>query len=108
MSKEVRKGNQVNGNEKVPFITKFFFGFGDVYGGGVFNIINFFYAIFLTDVVKIPPVYASTIFFVGKIWDAITDPIMGYISDRTKSRWGRRRPYFLFGVPFIFLSLIHI
>jgi oligogalacturonide transporter len=108
MSKEVRKDNQVNGNEKVPFITKFFFGFGDVYGGGVFNIINFFYAIFLTDVVKIPPVYASIIFLIGKIWDAITDPIMGYISDRTKSRWGRRRPYFLFGVPFIFLSFVMV
>ncbi|MCX7653798.1 MAG: MFS transporter [Fervidobacterium sp.] len=95
-------------SEKIPFITKFFFGFGDVYGGGVFNIINFFYAIFLTDVVKIPPQYASIIFLVGKIWDAVTDPIMGYISDRTKTRFGRRRPYFLAGVPFIFLSFVMV
>ncbi|WP_448375050.1 MFS transporter [Fervidobacterium sp.] len=108
MKKEVSKRNQINGSEKVPLITKFFFGFGDVYGGGVFNIINFFYAIFLTDVVKIPPAYASVIFLVGKIWDAVTDPIMGYISDRTKSKWGRRRPYFLFGVPFIFLSFVMV
>jgi len=95
-------------SEKVSFITKFFFGFGDVYGGGVFNIINFFYAIFLTDVVKIPPQYASVIFLVGKIWDAITDPIMGFISDRTNTRFGRRRPYFLAGVPFIFLSFVMV
>ncbi|MEN3041993.1 MAG: MFS transporter [Fervidobacterium sp.] len=95
-------------SEKVPFVTKFFFGFGDVYGGGVFNIINFFYAIFLTDVIKIPPQYASIIFLVGKIWDAVTDPIMGYISDRTKTRFGRRRPYFLAGVPFIFLSFVMV
>lgn len=95
-------------SEKVPFITKFFFGFGDVYGGGVFNIINFFYAIFLTDVVKIPPQYASIIFLVGKIWDAVTDPIMGFISDRTNTRFGRRRPYFLAGVPFIFLSFVMV
>ncbi|QAV32928.1 oligogalacturonide transporter [Fervidobacterium changbaicum] len=108
MSKSSEKVRNENGKEKVPFITKFFFGFGDVYGGGVFNIINFFYAIFLTDVVKIPPAYASIIFLVGKIWDAVTDPIMGYISDRTKSRWGRRRPYFLFGVPFIFLSFVMV
>jgi len=108
MSKEVKRDNMVSSNEKVPFITKFFFGFGDVYGGGVFNIINFFYAIFLTDVVKIPPAYASVIFLLGKIWDAVTDPIMGYISDRTKSKWGRRRPYFLFGVPFIFLSFVMV
>lgn len=101
-------GSASASSEKVPFLTKFFFGFGDVYGGGVFNIINFFYAIFLTDVVKIRPQYASLIFLVGKIWDAITDPIMGYISDRTKSRFGRRRPYFLFGVPFIFLSFLMV
>ncbi|MGC8821176.1 MAG: MFS transporter [Fervidobacterium sp.] len=106
MSKTYEKSNQ--SNDKVTFLTKFFFGFGDVYGGGVFNIINFFYAIFLTDVVKIPPQYASVIFLVGKIWDAITDPIMGYISDRTKSRFGRRRPYFLAGVPLIFLSFIMV
>lgn len=99
---------RVNNDEEVPFLTKFFFGFGDVYGGGVFNIINFFYAIFLTDVVKIPPQYASLVFLVGKIWDAITDPIMGYISDRTKSRFGRRRPYFIAGVPFIFLSFVMV
>lgn len=108
MSNGNKQVGTVNGTEKVPFITKFFFGFGDVYGGGVFNIINFFYAIFLTDVVKIPPAYASLIFLVGKIWDAVTDPIMGYISDRTKSKWGRRRPYFLFGVPFIFLSFVMV
>lgn len=94
--------------ERVPFLSKFFFALGDVYGGGVFNIINFFYAIFLTDVVKLPPQYASVIFLVGKIWDAVTDPIMGYISDRTKSRFGRRRPYFLFGVPFIFFSFVMV
>ncbi|MFN3691538.1 MAG: MFS transporter [Fervidobacterium sp.] len=103
-----KKTEVIQKTEKVPFITKFFFGFGDVYGGGVFNIINFFYAIFLTDVVKIPPQYASIIFLVGKIWDAITDPIMGYISDKTNTRFGRRRPYFLAGVPFIFLSFIAV
>ena len=44
------------------------------------------------------------IFTASKIWDAITDPLMGAISDRTKSRFGRRRPYFLMGIPLIFLS----
>lgn len=105
MTKDTTKEKNL---EKVPFITKFFFGLGDVYGGGVFNIINFFYAIFLTDVVKIPPQYASIVFLVGKIWDAVTDPIMGYISDKTNTKFGRRRPYFLAGVPFIFLSFVAV
>jgi len=76
MSKEEKTNKQeAKGNDKVPGLTKFFFALGDVYGGGVFNIMNFFYAIFLTDVVKIPASYASLIFLIGKIWDAFTDPV---------------------------------
>ena len=40
---------------------------------------------------------AGAAILLGKFWDAVTDPMMGFISDRTRSRWGRRRPYFLFG-----------
>jgi len=61
---------------------------------------------FLTDVAAIPPVLAAWVFSVGRIWDAFSDPLMGHISDRTKSPWGRRRPYILFGAPFLGLSFI--
>ncbi len=91
-------------SERLSLKTMVFFGAGDIYGGGVFNIVNFFYAVFLTDVIGLEPRYAAPVFLIGKIWDAVTDPLMGMISDRTKSRWGRRRPYFLFGFPFVFLS----
>ncbi|MDO4572466.1 MAG: MFS transporter [Clostridia bacterium] len=91
-------------NVKLSFRTKLCFAMGDIYSGGFFNLINFFYAYFLTDVMRINPVWAGAIFTVSKIWDAVTDPLMGVISDRTKSRWGRRRPYFLWGIPLILLS----
>ncbi len=100
--KEIAK----NGTEKLSLATKLFFGAGDIYGGGVFNIVNFFYAIFLTDIVGLDPRLAAPVFLVGKIWDAITDPWMGAITDRTKTKWGRRRPYFLFGAPFVFISFV--
>ena len=96
--------DSIRSNVKLKFSTKLSFAMGDIYAGGFFNIINFFYAIFLTDVVRISPVWAGVIFTASKIWDAITDPLMGAISDRTKSRFGRRRPYFLMGIPLIFLS----
>jgi oligogalacturonide transporter len=92
--------------EKVRFRTKLLFGAGDMFGGGAVNLINFFYLIFLTDVVNIRPVYAGAIFFCSKIWDAVSDPLMGIITDRTNSRFGRRRPYFLAGVFFIFISFV--
>ncbi|MCL2180856.1 MAG: MFS transporter [Treponema sp.] len=92
--------------EKISLKTKLLFGAGDMFGGGSVNLINFFYLIFLTDVVNIRPVYAGLIFLIGEIWDAISDPLMGIISDNTRSKYGRRRPYFLAGVFFVFTSFV--
>lgn len=81
-------------------LTKFemgIFAAGDIFGGGAQLIISFYYLIFLTDVVKIRPALAGTIILISKIWDAISDPLMGSITDNTRTRWGRRKPYFLVG-----------
>ncbi|MDC7218691.1 MAG: MFS transporter [Spirochaetales bacterium] len=91
---------------KLSLTTRICYAMGDLYGGGAFNIINFYYALFLTDVVKISPSYSAMVFLISKVWDALTDPFMGYFSDRTHTRWGRRRPYFLAGIPLIFISFV--
>jgi GPH family glycoside/pentoside/hexuronide:cation symporter len=55
----------------------------------------------MTDVVGLAPGIAAATIFVGRSWDYINDPIFGHISDRTRTRWGRRRPFLLFGaLPF--------
>jgi oligogalacturonide transporter len=82
----------------------FSYAVGDLYGGGAFFIIGALFLVFLTDVAKITPALAGTIILIGKVWDAVTDPTMGYISDNTKSKYGRRRIYFLIGIIPIFLS----
>lgn len=87
-------------------MTKIGYGVGDLYGGGALAIISFFYLYFLTDVVKIAPALAGVAFLVSKVWDAVSDPIMGIISDRTRTRFGRRRPYFLAGIFAIFVSYV--
>ncbi len=84
------------------------YGMGDAYGGGLFLITSLLYLHFLTDVEGLAPGLAGLIIFIGKAWDAITDPIMGWISDRTKSRWGRRRIWFLVGAVPVALSFILI
>ena len=91
---------------KVKTSTKWFFALGDIFQGGYFNIVNFFYSIFLTDVVGIHPAWAANVFLIGKIWDAFTDPTMGIISDNTRSRFGRRRPYLLLGAPLILIAFV--
>ncbi|HWQ58984.1 MAG TPA: MFS transporter [Clostridia bacterium] len=79
---------------------------GDIYGGGSFLIFSMLFMNFLVLVEGMPVVLASTVIFVGRIWDAITDPIMGNLSDKTRSRFGRRRIYFLVGIPLVFASFV--
>lgn len=55
-----------------------------------------FLSVYMTDTLKIPAASASVIMFIATLWDAINDPMMGVIADRTKTKWGRYRPYFLF------------
>ena len=62
---------------------------------------SIFYAIYLTDVVGLEPRLASFGALTGIVWDAINDPIIGILSDRLNTRWGRRRPFLLwFAIPF--------
>jgi len=93
-------------SERLSLKTKILFGLGDVYGGGGFQLVSFFYAIFLSDTLGLNMKLIPIVLLSGKVWDAISDPMMGWISDRTKSRWGRRHPYFLFGSIAVALSYV--
>jgi GPH family glycoside/pentoside/hexuronide:cation symporter len=90
-------------NAKLTVKQKLGFGIFDLGGNMLFTLMGFWSLKYLTDVVGILAAWAGIAVMAGKIWDAVTDPVMGYISDRTLSRWGRRRPYLLFGaVPILF------
>ena len=89
-------------SEKLSIWTKLAYGIGD-FGNSVGpgTSILFWYLYFLTDIAKLNPALAGLAILLGKIWDAVNDPWIGMLSDRTRTRWGRRRPYLLFGaVPF--------
>lgn len=73
------------------------FGICDLGGNLIFTVMGFWSLNYLTDTVGLAAALAGAAVMAGKVWDAVTDPVMGYISDRTRSRWGRRRPYLLFG-----------
>jgi GPH family glycoside/pentoside/hexuronide:cation symporter len=90
-----------SGIKRLSFGTKLGYGIGDI--GSNFFIVTtgMFLLYFLTDVIGVEPALAGIALFFPKLWDVISDPIMGAISDMTRSRWGRRRPYLLFGsIPF--------
>ena len=100
-----------NTTEKLTFWQKAAYGIGD-FGSSVGpgTIIPFWYTIFLTDIVRMDLKLVSLFWLVVTLWDAVNDPLFGFLSDRTRTRWGRRRPYLLFGaVPFgVFFALLWV
>jgi GPH family glycoside/pentoside/hexuronide:cation symporter len=77
------------------------YALGDTASNFYWKTFEFFLLIFYTDVFGLSPAAAGTMFGVTRFWDAIADPMMGAIADRTRTRWGRFRPYLLWmAIPF--------
>lgn len=81
----------------LPVRTKLLYGVGDVGNALVNSAIQFFLLKFYTDGALILPALASSALLIGKIWDAINDPLMGWLTDRSTHRLGKRRVFMLFG-----------
>ena len=77
------------------------YGFGDLASQFVWTFVGSYLTIFYSDVVGLAPAAVSAIMLIARIWDAVNDPMMGAIAERTRSRWGRFRPYIAFGCPFL-------
>ncbi|GAB4333296.1 MAG: MFS transporter [Leptolyngbyaceae cyanobacterium] len=88
-------------SEKLIFSTKLAYGAGDLGPAITANILAVFLLIFLTNVAGLNAALAGSVLMIGKVWDAINDPIVGILSDRSRSRWGRRLPWMFWGaIPF--------
>lgn len=79
----------------------FSYGLGDLASQLVWSFVGTYLTVYYMDVVGLAPLAASTILMAAKIWDAVNDPMMGGIAERTHTKWGRFRPYILFGAPFL-------
>lgn len=86
-------------NERVPLISKIAYGFGDVGCNFSWMFVSNFLMIFYTDVFGISMAAVSALMLFSRFWDAINDPIVGALTDKTKSRWGRYRPWLLIAAP---------
>jgi GPH family glycoside/pentoside/hexuronide:cation symporter len=98
-----------NNNDTAPltFKEKVGYGLGDMASNFYMGFFGLFLLYYYTDVFGISPAAAATMLLVTKIVDAVSDPAMGLIADRTDSRWGKYRPYLLFvAVPYALLGYL--
>jgi len=93
--------------DRLSFKTKLGYGLGDTASHFVWDMVGFWLLFFYTDVYKLPAAAAGTIMLIARFWDMGIDPVIGILSDRTRTRWGRFRPYILFGaVPYAVLAVL--
>jgi len=86
---------------------KIAYGLGDTASNIVFQTVMLFLTFFYTDIFGISPAFVGTMFLLVRLIDAVTDPLMGALADRTNTRWGKFRPYLLwFALPFGIISVL--
>jgi GPH family glycoside/pentoside/hexuronide:cation symporter len=94
-------------NNKLSIKEKISYGFGDLASVLYWQTFMLYFTYFYTDVFVIPAAAAATLFLMSRIWDGINDPAMGMLADRTKTRWGKFRPYLLWlCVPFAIAGVL--
>ena len=83
------------------------YGFGDMASSMFWKLFGSYLMIFYTDVFGLPAAVVGTMFLITRIWDSLSDPVMGAIADRTTTKWGKFRPYILWGaVPFGIIGVL--
>lgn len=92
---------------KLSFKEKIGYGLGDTASHFVWDMVGFWILIFYTDTFGISAAVAGTIMLIARVWDMISDPLMGIIADRTNTRWGKFRPYILWmATPYSILAVL--
>lgn len=92
---------------KLSLKEKIGYGLGDTASHFVWDMVGFWILIFYTDTYGISAAAAGTIMLIARIWDMVSDPIMGIIADRTHTRWGKFRPYILWmALPYSVLAVL--
>lgn len=107
-AKEVIMENQTNANQdlmiKIPFWKKIGYSVGGATDTLAYDFVALFLMFFMTDMAGVSPAIAGTIVSLGVIWDVITDPIVGALADRTKTRFGKKRTWLIVAVPVLLVS----
>ncbi len=106
MGERIKKLIGVEGDFKTTILPMINYSYANMYMGGAGYIIGMYFTVFLTDVVNLSLNQAGIVVMLATIWDAVTDPVMGIITDRTRAKTGKHRRYLLWGIPIMAVSYI--
>ncbi|MDE6385117.1 MAG: MFS transporter [Eubacterium sp.] len=106
MGEKIKRAIGVKGDFKTAVLPMINYSYANMFIGGAGYIISMYFTIFLTDVVNISLQQAGIVVMFATIWDAVTDPVMGIITDRTRSKYGKHRRYLLWGIPVLIVSYV--
>lgn len=98
LGERVKKAIGVKGDFKTAILPMMSYSCANMYTAGAGYMISLYYMVFLTDVVNLDIKLAGVSIMIATLWDAITDPVMGIITDRTRSKTGRHRRYLMWGL----------
>ncbi len=104
MGERIKKAIGVQGDFKTTILPMINYSYANMYMGGAGYIISMYFTVFLTDVVNLSLNQAGIVVMLATVWDAVTDPVMGIITDRTRSASGKHRRYLLWGIPIMVVS----
>ncbi|WP_294962832.1 MFS transporter [uncultured Flavobacterium sp.] len=94
-------------HDKITLKEKIGYGLGDAASSMFWKIFSMYLLFFYTDVFGLAPAVVGTMFLITRIWDSCFDPIVGILADRTKSKWGKFRPYLLWvAIPFAVIGVL--
>ncbi|CAM3462282.1 MFS transporter [Flavobacterium chungbukense] len=94
-------------HDKISLKEKIGYGLGDAASSMFWKIFSMYLLFFYTDVFGLAPAVVGTMFLITRIWDSCFDPIVGIMADRTKSKWGKFRPYLLWvAIPFAVIGVL--
>ena len=89
---------------KAKLIEKIGYGFGDMATSTFWKVFSYYLPIFYSNIFGLSLIDAGVLVLVTRIWDAVSDPMMGVIADRTNTKWGKYRPYLLWVAPIFSIS----